>query len=690
VPTKCYGYGPFSFAWGKRVPIFRNVPSSSPPQNLDPTFTMSATRSAHFATLGLSLALCFSSVAAPESSSTRAPHPRLLITDWAEFHSTFDGSATTQDPLRAELLNAVIARATRALDEPLVRYEIPDGLRLLAQSRLAFARITNTALAYRLTEDSRFLNRARDELLAAAALPDWNPRHFLDVGEMATAVALGYDWLHDVLTPEERTAIEDALRRHALSFAHEAYVEKSRWWTSAKMNWNQVCNAGLLLAALALDDLEAETRALVTRGATESISLAFETYRPDGGYHEGAQYWDYGTSYHVIAAAALESALGDSHSLVDTPEICETLRFRLHVEGPSMNPFNFGDNTESGVGYTPAYSWLATRHGNAAALAHARRVLAYQLVSGSAHPSANRFLALGLLWFPEKPVDGAHAAEPLDSLFRGDSEVAFFRSAWDDTDAIYAGLKAGSNAVSHAQLDLGTFILEWAGVRWLMDMGRDSYDLPKYFDSRADDNGEPLGQRWSYYRMTNFAHNTITVNGRRQSPLAEARIVKFESSPEWAFAIADLTKASGLECGSLRRGLGLANRRTLYVQDELTDAPPNTRLEWRAFTRTEILAEENKSNELAASAGPRSIRLRQAGREVIARLHAPTHAHFSFGPAPSGGPGENANEGINELKIELLATTGDTQIQVSFTPVDGKADEGQTFPNGRTTALSEW
>jgi len=651
---------------------------------------MSATRSARFATLGLGLSLCFSSVAAPKSSSSRAPHPRLLITDWAELHTTFDDRAIAQDPLRTELRNAVIARATRALDEPLVRYDIPDGLRLLAQSRLAFSRTTSTALAYRLTQDSRFLNRARDELLAAAALPDWNPKHFLDVGEMATAVALGYDWLYDVLAPEERTAIEAALRRHALSFAHEAYVEKSRWWTSAKMNWNQVCNAGLLLPALALDDLAPETRALVIREATESIALALETYRPDGGYHEGAQYWDYGTSYHVIAAAALESVLGDSIGLVDGPEMRETLRFRLHVEGPSMNPFNFGDNTESGIGYTPAYAWLATRHGNAAALAHARRVLAHQLVSGSAHPSANRFLALGLLWFPEKPAAESSKPEPLDALFRGDGEVAFFRSTWDDADALYAGLKAGSNAVSHAQLDLGTFILEWAGVRWIMDMGRDSYDLPKYFDSRADDNGEPIGQRWSYYRMTNFAHNTITINGRRQSPRAEARIVKFESSPEWAFAIADLTKASGLERGNLRRGLGLANRRILYLQDELTDAPPNTQLEWRVFTRAEILAEENEANGLAAITGPRSIRLRQAGCEVIARLHAPAHAHFRFAPAPAGGPGENSNEGINELKIELVATTGEIKIQVSFTPVDGEPEEQTTTSGNLRSRLAEW
>ena len=44
-----------------------------------------------------------------------------------------------------------------------------------------------------LTGDRAFSSRAEQEMLAAAAFTDWNPSHFLDVGEMTTALALGYD-----------------------------------------------------------------------------------------------------------------------------------------------------------------------------------------------------------------------------------------------------------------------------------------------------------------------------------------------------------------------------------------------------------------------------------------------------------------------------------------------------------------
>ncbi len=50
-----------------------------------------------------------------------------------------------------------------------------------------------------MTGDPQFKDRAEQEMLGVAAFPDWNPPHFLDVGEMTTAMAIGYDWLYDVL-----------------------------------------------------------------------------------------------------------------------------------------------------------------------------------------------------------------------------------------------------------------------------------------------------------------------------------------------------------------------------------------------------------------------------------------------------------------------------------------------------------
>jgi hypothetical protein len=92
-----------------------------------------------------------------------------------------------------------MTEAEKILTNRTCRYEIPDGKRLLAESRLAIRNVMFTAWAWRCGGGEKFRTRAIAELDAACALKDWNPPHFLDTAEMATAVATGYDWLYPTL-----------------------------------------------------------------------------------------------------------------------------------------------------------------------------------------------------------------------------------------------------------------------------------------------------------------------------------------------------------------------------------------------------------------------------------------------------------------------------------------------------------
>ena len=115
--------------------------------------------------------------------------------------------------------------------------------------------ILTCAMAYRLTGDERFLNRAKNDLLTVAAFPDWDPAHNLAVGETSFAVAIGYDWLFPKLKPEQRAIIQQALVDKSLAYADNFY-RRGGGWTTNTGNHNQVCNAGLVSAALALADEE--------------------------------------------------------------------------------------------------------------------------------------------------------------------------------------------------------------------------------------------------------------------------------------------------------------------------------------------------------------------------------------------------------------------------------------------------
>jgi hypothetical protein len=121
-------------------------------------------------------------------------HPRLLAD--AERFAKLRQQAKTNPQLN-EWCSKVHSSAERILTQKPSEYEIPDGLRLLATSRRVLDRIVTLGMAYRLSGDKRFVERAWAELATAAKFKDWNPRHFLDTAEMTAAFGIGYDWFFD-------------------------------------------------------------------------------------------------------------------------------------------------------------------------------------------------------------------------------------------------------------------------------------------------------------------------------------------------------------------------------------------------------------------------------------------------------------------------------------------------------------
>ncbi|MFO0929298.1 MAG: hypothetical protein U0736_20115 [Gemmataceae bacterium] len=235
----------------------------------------------------------------------RPAHPRVLLT--GERVAALRDQARTDAEL-ARLLKALRAQAKKVIDQPVSKYEIPDGKRLLATSRRVLDRVSLLGLLYQLDGDKKYRDRAWKELEAVCQFKDWNPSHFLDTAEMTLAVGIGYDWFHAGWTPEQRQTLRDGLLRHGLRPGAACYAGKPPrgygGWTKARHNWNQVCNGGLVGGALAIADEEPEIAGQVVRGALASIRLAMAEYNPDGAYKEGVGYWVYGTSYNIYLIAA--------------------------------------------------------------------------------------------------------------------------------------------------------------------------------------------------------------------------------------------------------------------------------------------------------------------------------------------------------------------------------------------------
>ena len=250
----------------------------------------------------------------------RPGHPRLLASrdDFAQLKKRIASEARLQS-WQTGLGN----QARDILSAEPSRYEIPDGLRLLATSRRVVERVHTLALLYRLEGDDRYAERAWRELEAAAKFPDWNPRHFLDTAEMTHAFAIGYDWLYDAWTPEHRVLLRQAMVEKGFKPALALYRAHSSW-TKMRHNWNQVCNGGIGMGALALADVEPQIAGEILHDALESLPLAMAEFSPDGAWKEGPGYWNYATSYNVVFLAGLETALGTDFGLSKMAGFSET------------------------------------------------------------------------------------------------------------------------------------------------------------------------------------------------------------------------------------------------------------------------------------------------------------------------------------------------------------------------------
>jgi hypothetical protein len=138
----------------------------------------------------------------------------------------------------ARLDNYILTRADNEIEKPVAVYK-KQGKRLLSVSRQVLERVLMWSYAYLVTDDVSYAQRAEKEMLASAAFENWNPSHFLDVAEMTTALALGYDWLYDALSEQAREVIAQAILQKGILGAEN---ERQMWFYKSNHNWNQVCN----------------------------------------------------------------------------------------------------------------------------------------------------------------------------------------------------------------------------------------------------------------------------------------------------------------------------------------------------------------------------------------------------------------------------------------------------------------
>ena len=518
------------------------------------------------------------------------PHPRLLMRAGEE-------PTVPPESMFARADSVIVAFSDAVLDEPPVTRKMV-GRRLLHTSRAALKRIFWLGYTYRVHGGEAYARRAIDEMLAASAFTDWNPSHFLDVGEMTMALAIGYDWFYDRMTPRERKTVARAIIDKGLK---PALNPNDAWFYTSEINWNSVCNAGMVYGALAVWEEDPDFCRSMLEKSLESNKLAYKAYK-GGGYPEGYNYWGYGSSFQIMLEEAVRGAfppINTDNPFESSPyptqipdDFFASSGFIRFTSTPAGNCYSFSDAYRKASGqYMQA--WMINYIGDRSIVYPEMRIMEMteykRLCEERLFPM---FLILVSHSGPNTP-----AGLPDDHYFQcgGTTPIFVYRSGWTAEEDDYLGVKGGLTMSSHSHCDQGSFYFESDGTTWATDLGMQDYNSLEtagvdLWDMTQD------SERWSVFRIGPFSHNIVTVNGHTPKvnhPVTISHTWEPEH-PSWQDrlgAFIDLTEIYTEDLDSCKRAVYLLGT-DLHILDLLQAGDTTCTVRWAMCTEAQASLQE--------------------------------------------------------------------------------------------------
>ncbi|EIW72775.1 heparinase II/III family protein [Tremella mesenterica] len=646
----------------------------------------------------------------PPSNSSLRDHPRLIAPAyrWQALPSLI-----AQDPYLKYWNDTIIANASSSLNDPPQNYTLDGGLTgsgLLDPARQVKLRIKNWSYAYRMTNDTKYADRVMLELQTAAGNNSdvpwgtdnsrWNPNHFLDLAELCNAFAIGYDWLYDHWTDDQRDAIMWSILNLGLTYGYaaltlDASASGYSWWTGTPNkvngNWNCVSNGGLTLASLAILDRDPTQLAQKVLALTvpNAFSNCFEGPHSDGTWAETANYWYFGTTGAAEMSSALTTAYGDDRGLAaSNPGFALTSLFHMYIQGPT-SLFNYGDCGPN------KYSTTANSLMYWGSVFNEPRYMLYQRDHYDSSEPWSMFWydpSVSGTWWDQLAIDH-HFDDPA-------GEWATARTDWTNLDGAYWAMKSGAltGHQTHGDLDLGDFVLDALGERWAGELGSFQYLSDGYFSKEDQDS-----ERWLYYRKRTDGQNTIIINYQNQNVGAQptthwdstgtlqglAPTLEVDVS-DTAYFWQDLTSAVNV---TWSRGIRFLNqRKQVLLQDDFENIGAGTDVMWRMHTNATVVASGNTANLTLNGKSLQMILLSGPEGATFTTMAAVRLSQDP--PAPTGSPYDIENQGwVSDDGVTVVAIDsqagGTFSIQVLFNPQwDGM--DSSAFVTPKSVALTDW
>lgn len=605
---------------------------------------------------------------AMQENFPKGSHPRILA-DGNTFKELKEEIKTNS--IKAGWYAEIKAEADRWLDKKVV--EFPENAKQLVDQGTNLQKMAPClGLVYNIEGDMKYAQRLIDEIQAWVDHEYWTPYSMLGLGRAANGFAFAYDWIYDVIPDKLKTDLKKAISERFYSEVFKDYYNiyprsRSFEWTLAKVgdNWNTTINSGVIMTCLAFGDetgYEEECSQLITE-AIVSLEAAFNQLAPDGSWYEGVGYWTPTAASMIWSIECLRNACGTDYGLFNVPGM-KYAGYYLHEMSASSGIFNF--NFAAHRGYPcPSLIYFADRLGDDDLKQLC--IDQYEKFKGEAgiYMSADALILSG-----DIPDERREVNLPLDAYYRG-TEAVSMRSSWDSKKEFYAGFHSGFNGAPNAQLDIGTFVIESLGDRFITDFGPENYDLtPRIFEA---------------YMNRAEGANVYIINPSTdymdQLKQAYCYFERYETNEISSLAITDMTAAYGDKVESAVRGMKMTNNRTAVIlQDEIKCSEPSD-VYWGMHTPAEVTLSEDKKTAI----------LNIRGNKMEARIMS-EQGEFSC-DKPVALPecfqldGQTEHPDVTKLAMRFKEAT-DVNVTVCFTPLGYADNVDIKYP--KIEKLADW
>ncbi|MBO5742752.1 MAG: discoidin domain-containing protein [Clostridia bacterium] len=499
--------------------------------------------------------------------------PRVLMNadDFAKIKATYQ-----TDPYMKKWFEQIKKSADAMIGRPPYTYKLTGTS--MADVSESVTEIGNICLVYLLTKEEKYLTTIWDFLENICKMKDFSPAGYLDYGELPFVLAVGYDWLYDYWTEEQRELLRNTIYEKAVEFTyrmyHNEFPEKSgemytTWWDGTS-NFNGVINGGLIATSIAILDTHPEVSARLIEISKKALEYFVDAYYPDGAWHEGNAYWSYSMLHFTHGIKSMENAFGTNFGLYNAPGISKTGLYASQLAG-TTNGFMIGDAGAASFVNNHTLSYLATYYNDAELMGVRKNEYDVRNHDGNYHDM--------IYYNPELMKTGTTL--DLDSFMDG-LEVITLREAWYDAGATSVNMVGPINRRTHGHMDAGSFQLDMAGERFFQESGAENYKAKGgYFSSG----------RYKFYKSRPEGHNVYIINpkndieyfGQDVKTKGEGQLVV--SKPRGAIGVMDLTPVYATWASKATRGMMLSDdRRSVTIRDEIDLLQPNSEVYWFAHT----------------------------------------------------------------------------------------------------------